>query len=278
MQMDVRQLVARTEEYVAELFAKYQVPEDHGLEHCRQVRQHAELVLEIDFPDLPEEIQKAILLAALLHDVDDRKLFPKNSQNAREILQQLNFPNPGLVLDMIAKVSTKENGQQVDPGVPEWHYVVRDCDRLEALGEVGVKRCVEFAARSGLPVCIPETQLPKTEAELDLVLKPERFVEYQLTGRSASMLDHFFDKLLWLKPSVSRSMYLAGQFENRIQYMRKVVLDLCQQLSGRPDRQPVSYMLIEDDLAAANSSAEVHKILECAGVHEKLKRAHVLSH
>lgn len=250
--MDLRQLVARTEDLVAELFANHQVPDDHGLEHCRLVRQHAELVLEIDFPDLPEEDQSAVLLAALLHEVDDRKLFPQNSQkqNAREILGRLNFANPELVLDLITKVSTKQNGQQVDPGVPEWHYVVRDCDRLEALGEVGVWRCAEFATRSGLPLCTPDTPLPKTEAELDLALNPERFVEYQHTGRSASMLDHFFDKLLWLRPSVSSSMYLAGQFENRQSYIRQFLLGKCQQLAALPAAQAArSVMVIEDDLA-----------------------------
>src|SRR5579885_1293940 len=56
----------------------------HGLQHAMRVVRHTENALLASglLPTLSEEEILALLLAALLHDADDRKLFPKNPVGA----------------------------------------------------------------------------------------------------------------------------------------------------------------------------------------------------
>lgn len=79
---------------------------------------------------------------------------------------------------------------------PEYHTpelcVVQDADRLEALGAIGISRCLFFtAARRGLihdPEAIPDTQLTSN-----------RYVEQQGSGRRNASITHFYEKIFKLK-------------------------------------------------------------------------------
>ncbi|KAL3939034.1 MAG: hypothetical protein SGBAC_006160 [Bacillariaceae sp.] len=131
----------------------------------------------------PSEISLEVQLASLLHDLDDRKYFPKvdsgcalmlpkKYSNASAILEQLRIKTKRqenddgllkntdasttskdvvsghLILQMISWVSCSENGNKVpilvrDTGA--YHLLIpRWADRLEAVGARGVVRCYQY--------------------------------------------------------------------------------------------------------------------------------------
>jgi hypothetical protein len=73
--------------------------------------------------------------------------------------------------------------------------------------------------------------MPRTLAELDdLLARPQsrnRFQVYKATRRSASELDHYLDKLFWLRPCSSLQYfdneYTAAQAELKQCFLERVV-------------------------------------------------------
>lgn len=112
---DLLELVRRQ---VVALFAD--VPSDHGMTHIDAVTEHARIAVQTDFPHLSESNKIAVLLAALLHDADDRKLFPDQAPGTYAILRSVQFAQERLVIKMIALVSASQNGNAVEAKRPAW--------------------------------------------------------------------------------------------------------------------------------------------------------------
>src|SRR5204863_4319085 len=84
-----------------------------------------------------------IILAALLHDADDRKFFgDSNYKNARYLLRKIPEGDVELVVHMIDLVSTSKNGNSTPVASSGWLLIPRYCDRLEAVGKIGIERCL----------------------------------------------------------------------------------------------------------------------------------------
>lgn len=192
------------------------VPADHGLDHFYAVHRHA---MRCDMGRCSEDEKLAIVLAALLHDVDDRKIrkyfaaaaadADRNAM-AERILRAAAVPQPivTLALEMIALVSFSGNGNGAVE--PRWKLIPRDADRIEALGDTGVRRAFEYSRRVGMPFVTAATPLPTTRAALAQVLAdtpPERYVG---RGTSRSTLDHFYDKLLHMRAQSGESSLTAA--------------------------------------------------------------------
>lgn len=143
--------------------------EIHGYIHAHRVYIHACNAIDevLDLWALSHEQTMAIKLAALLHDVDDEKVFPSNHGelvNANHILDSIKFEAKADVLEMIRLVGFSQNGirefyRSDDPfifkdgmvkrrgtlhQIEKWKLIPRDCDRVEALGKIGVARCIGF--------------------------------------------------------------------------------------------------------------------------------------
>lgn len=124
-------------------------------------------------------------LAALLHDVDDRKLSPEthlNYENARRFMSEngVDSEMQNKVIDIISKVSyTGENSP-----VPECleGKCVQDADRLDAIGAIGIARTFAYGGSRGRQMYNPE-------------------IEPQENGMSdnSTSLNHFYEKLFKLK-------------------------------------------------------------------------------
>lgn len=199
----------------------------HGLVHAKQVLRLAEL--ELCEWDLPRDVMLAVKLAALLHDADDRKLFPQNTdENALAIMKQTltNDPQYGSlksqVLDMINLVSFSENANDEDD--PPFMLIPRYADRLEAIGEIGIYRTYKFGRHRNRSVFNENTPIVRTEEELCAVLTAERLNDYMLKKSSVTTMDHMYDKLLQIaRPNDMK--YLGQLHDERMAITRQFVLD-----------------------------------------------------
>lgn len=94
-----------------------------------------------------------VALAALLHDVDDHKLFSTESNaNARAFLasQPLDAETVERICEAINSVSFSQNrGRR--PATIEG-AIVQDADRLDALGAIGVARTFAYGGEHGRPL------------------------------------------------------------------------------------------------------------------------------
>lgn len=89
-------------------------------------------------------------IGALLHDVDDHKLFNnKNNENARKFLIENDFDSEAIedIIEIINSVSfTKNKGTK--PKALE-ACIVQDADRLDAIGAIGVARTFMYSGKNG---------------------------------------------------------------------------------------------------------------------------------
>jgi len=255
---DVYRVVAIARGGLAALCEKAGIPESHGLGHASRVLDHVENALaaariaaeETQRRQIPAWRCMAIRLAALLHDADDRKYFrdcPKGSYpNAEALMREALGSEEGKneivenALRMIGLVSCSANGNSVPLDAVEEPELLwpRWADRLEATGEVGIVRCWQFNREVAAPLVSSETPRPLNEEEVWAYATPERFAQYQRSGgESASMLDHYYDKLL----QVSRPPAAAVQnkyFEEEMAKRAAPLVQVCLHF-GRTGQLPL---------------------------------------
>ena len=193
---------------------------DHGIGHIIKVMTNSRLGIESsEFKDsLSDKQILSILLAALLHEVDDRKLTSTdNYENARIILRSLAEKFPGnieieLIIRMVDLVSCSKNGNYCPDDIPIWMLFPRAADRLEAIGKIGTQRCIEYSRKVGTPLYVHDTPLSVNRDEIMKIANPTRFDNYvKHGGHSVSSIDHHYDKLLHINrpdlPEILASSY-----------------------------------------------------------------------
>ena len=121
--------------------------------------------------------QEIVALAALLHDVDDRKLSPEtcaNKDRAVHFLRENGTDEETVsrIVQIISEISFSAGN-----GVPSTleGKCVQDADRLDAIGAIGIGRAFAFGGSRGRRMYDPEG--------VD----------------ESSTIQHFYDKLLLLK-------------------------------------------------------------------------------
>lgn len=222
-------LYSTAEEMVDSLFTSAGINDPaHNMEHVRAVTEHVKSAAKGE--KFNEVREATLVLAALLHEVDDDKLLPtENYANARAILTAV---LPGSwrataacaeqVVEIIDLVSAKRNKHRGVSVGSEWKLIVRDADRIEAIGEVGIARCFAYNRKVGTPLFLDTTPRATTEEELWRIATPERFAAYHT---SVSMIDHYYDKLLHLEHCASGCAYLQEQMRARLQILIAFVLE-----------------------------------------------------
>ena len=219
-----------------ELFyeANPHIKASHGISHVLAVHWHAERALACLAPPLPDSQRAEIEIAALLHDVDDRKYFSVDVKledlesryaNATKICHDADLPDSiclRRILQMISWVSCSENGNGIPSEVSDsdaYHLLIpRWADRLEAVGAIGVVRCYRYNQEKGAPLCSSESPRATTSEDVFRLAKPERFNAYLHSGGSSTdMISHYYDKLLHIArppPESVRNSYLERMAED----------------------------------------------------------------
>ncbi len=167
-----------------------QFPDDgsgHDSSHILRVYHMAKTLAAAEHADV-----FVVSLAALLHDAGDYKMAAdKNEHHETAIVKLtlgLNIPSDVLrnVVHIVSNVSFKGNFVPDQPLEIEGSCV-RDADRLDAMGAIGVARAFAYGALHSRPM-------------YDVEVEPAQhhhFDDYK--KNSGPTLNHFYEKLLLLK-------------------------------------------------------------------------------
>ncbi|MBQ9250486.1 MAG: HD domain-containing protein [Oscillospiraceae bacterium] len=187
-------IIAAAMDYIQGLFENNS--DGHDADHSIRVYQNARKIAE----DYPESNLMIISLAALLHDVDDHKLFhTENNENARAFLQSQKVESDTVeyICEVINGVSFSKN--KGNPPKSMEGKIVQDADRLDAIGAIGIARTFAFGGKNG------------------------RSLE--------SSLQHFYDKLLLLKEEMNTEA-ARNIAEIRHTYMKGFLTEIHRELDS----------------------------------------------
>ena len=183
---------------VNEVFNTVQEGDIHGWDHACRVWKHIIFALkfcpdhffEYDHLSIPI-IKESLELAGLLHDIDDEKIFKKHNihdnvlyPNAISLLEEMKKPKEqiNLIIQLIDLVSFSKNGIREVPY--RWMAIPRDADRLEALGSIGVIRCLCYGCHVDRPIYNQNT--PRLTSENAIWIEAIRQYSSRLVNSSYS--------------------------------------------------------------------------------------------
>ena len=189
----------------------------HDFFHSMRVYRTAINIAEAEHADL-----EVVALAALLHDVDDRKLSPmtaEKKENAARFMRSQNVPESEIrqVCQIIDEVSFKGT-DSVRPSTPEGKCV-QDADRLDALGAIGIARTFAYGGSHNRAIYDPE--LPPRAA----------MNQAQYYSSKSTSLNHFYEKLFLLEGMMNTETGKAIA-RKRTQYMQQFVDEFLNEWDG----------------------------------------------
>jgi len=186
----------------------------HGIDHVARVVSNTLRLIPIEKAD-----PMICLPAAWLHD---SILLPKNSidrskasrlaaDHAVELLRKIGYPEP-----TIPEIHHAIEAHSFSAGIPCRTIearVVQDADRLEALGAIGIARCLQTGAILRQPLYHPVSPFP---------------FDREVNDRAQS-IDHFFAKLLKL-PATMQTQAGKEEATLRTEIMIAFLKSLCREL------------------------------------------------
>lgn len=166
---------------VKEIYNKFDA--SHDFDHILRVLKNANEIME----NMKDVNREAVELAVYLHDIDDPKYSEIESLSAAEILTKLNVPEDLSVLVMKTIESVSFSGGNSKEITSIEGAVVRDADRLDAIGAIGIARTFAYGGARGRKLYDPNESIRTSMSEHD----------YRATKTSS--VTHFHEKLFLLK-------------------------------------------------------------------------------
>ena len=188
----------------------------HDYFHTLRVFKMATRIAESEGADV-----ETVQLAALLHDVDDRKISPEtheNQTNARSFMLSngVDENRIEIVCQIIREISFGANASA--PSTLEGKCV-QDADRLDAIGAIGIARAFAYGGNHNRHIYHPDIP-PK------LNMTKEEYVKSESTT-----INHFYEKLFRLTAMMNTktAIQIAEAREN---YMKEFVAEFMDEWDG----------------------------------------------
>ena len=207
--------ITRALEYVRDIFKNEFSGHDYF--HTLRVFKMATRIAEGENADV-----RIAQLAAILHDVDDRKLSPdtyENQTRARELLSSLDTDDGTIerVCRIIREISFSANGEK-RPTTLEG-MCVQDADRLDAIGAIGIARAFAYGGSRQRQMYDPDVK-PKLNMSKEEYSKSE-----------STTVNHFYEKLFKLTDLMNTDA--AKEIaRHREEYMREFIGEFMDEWDG----------------------------------------------
>ncbi|MEK3953470.1 uncharacterized protein SAMN05421670_0830 [Psychrobacillus psychrotolerans] len=172
--------IEQCENLVKEVYMHFDA--SHDFQHIERVRKNAFDIADSE----PSANREIIELAVLLHDVSDPKYSTEEKLEEERIIKQLNLSDEKIAhVKEVIKAVSFSGGHEVEAKTIE-AKIVRDADRLDAIGAVGIARTFAFGGAKGR-LLYDASETPRDNMSVE---------EYR-TKETASVT-HFYEKLLKL--------------------------------------------------------------------------------
>ena len=211
-----KEIIARATAYVKEKFENEY--SGHDWFHTLRVFRTATRIAEAEGADVV-----TVQLAALLHDVDDRKLSPETyaeQKNARSFLAE-NGVKESVVCE-ICRIISEVSFVGSDSVVPSTldGKCVQDADRLDAIGAIGIARAFAYGGNHNRLMYHP-----------DIAPNPNMSKEEYIKSNSTTV-NHFYEKLFKLTDMMNTDTAKLIAKE-RDEYMKAFISEFLNEWEGR---------------------------------------------
>ncbi|MFA6805247.1 MAG: HD domain-containing protein [Candidatus Methanomethylophilaceae archaeon] len=205
-------LIDRTKKHIEDRFRGDCTGHDHF--HSIRVFNTATEICKKEGGDL-----LTVQLAALLHDVDDRKLFGTESHDASDFLRSnaVCGERAAAILGIISQISFKGTDTVV-PSTLEGK-IVQDADRLDAIGAIGIARAFAYGGNRKRKIYDPD-------------IPPEKGMDsVRYFASEGTSINHFYEKLLKLKDMMNTNAAKA-MAEERHAFMLSFLNEFYMEWNG----------------------------------------------
>ena len=130
--------------------------ESHGIDHFERVSNNVKKIIadlgedKDEFESIPyaEEI---VLISAYAHDLWDHKYISETEEIKKKFVKIISkFMNPECckaIIDIIDNVSYSKEARGETQDLEQYNlllWIIQGADRIEAIGEIGLKRCFQY--------------------------------------------------------------------------------------------------------------------------------------
>lgn len=174
-------IIKKCTELVIDIYDRFDA--SHDFDHILRVMKNAEDIART----IPHANKEIIRLAVLLHDIDDPKYQSISNSSVEQLLHSSGADDKTarFVLETIKSVSF--NGGNEEEIVSIEGAIVRDADRLDAIGAIGIARTFAFGGARGRKLYDAGES------------KRTNMSEAEYRSKETSSVTHFYEKLLLLK-------------------------------------------------------------------------------
>ena len=158
----------------------------HDYYHTVRVYRIATEIAKQEYADV-----NIVQLAALLHDVDDKKLSPETHATKKNAVDFMTANGVDAdIINIVCKIIDEVSFAGTDSVVPSTieGKCVQDADRLDAIGAIGIATTFAYGGSRGRKIYDPDIK-PRIGMSKE---------EYEKNMNSTS-INHFYEKLLLLK-------------------------------------------------------------------------------
>jgi len=185
-------VLQKTEEFVRDQMNISGNDSSHDWWHVHRVRNLALKLAQEE--GIPSESLEMVQLAALMHDLHDWKYSGSTTEGVRAALEFLeqqgyNAEKAQKVASIIRRIGFKDELQGSKEEMFPELAVVQDADRLDAIGAIGIARCLTFGGKFNRVLHDPEVKSRET-------LTKEEYMDKNV---EQTTMNHFPEKLLKLQ-------------------------------------------------------------------------------